>query len=115
MNAEELLANLRKIQEPKGYHFNRDLEITIFLLESLLANKDRYGYMACPCRLAKNDFEADRDIICPCDYRDDDLKDFGSCYCGLYVSNEFNEGKLRPQFVPERRPVEKCRTKTHSF
>ena len=64
--------------------------------------------MACPCRLAKEDREADKDIICPCDYRDEDVKEFGSCYCGLYVSQEWNEGKIQQQFVPERRPAEKC-------
>ena len=40
------------------------------LLEGLLTNKERYGYMCCPCRLAASDREADRDIICPCDYRE---------------------------------------------
>ncbi|MBF0200494.1 MAG: ferredoxin:thioredoxin reductase [Desulfamplus sp.] len=107
MNAETLYENLRKIQEPKGYFFNRDKDLVLELLDSLINNKERYGYMACPCRLASGDREWDRDINCPCEYRDADMDEFGSCFCGLYVSSELNEGKREACYVPERRPVEK--------
>jgi ferredoxin-thioredoxin reductase catalytic subunit len=107
MNAEELYQVLRKSQEPKGYYFNKDRRRVMELLEALLVNKERYGYMACPCRLAAGDKEADRDIICPCVYRVPDVAEFGSCYCNLYVSKEWNEGKIPHAYVPERRPPEK--------
>lgn len=108
MTASELYENLRPIQEAKGYYFNQDLEgMTLPLLESLLINKNRYGYMVCPCRLASGDREKDRDIICPCVYRDLDVAEYGSCYCGLYVSQAWNEGKIPHVTVPERRPPEK--------
>jgi ferredoxin-thioredoxin reductase catalytic subunit len=77
------------------------------LVEALLVNKARYGYMVCPCRLASGDRDNDRDIICPCDYRQPDVAEFGSCYCNLYVSKEWNEGKIEQAYVPERRPPEK--------
>ena len=108
MDVEKLYSMLKKVQEPKGYFFNKDLERTLDLMEGLIINKQRYGYMCCPCRLAKDDVDADRDIICPCDYREPDVKEFGSCYCGLYVSSEWNEGKVDHLYVPERRPLEKC-------
>lgn len=108
MDVQELFDALKKTQEPKGFIFNRDLEQCLALLEALLTNLKRYGYMACPCRLAKNDREADRDIICPCAYRPADLEEFGSCYCGLYVSSAWNKGEIPRGFVPERRPAEKC-------
>ena len=108
MDAKELQTTLKKIHEPKGYYFNRDEDKTIALLEALIFNRERYGYMACPCRLAKEDREADRDIICPCIYREDDVKEYGSCYCGLYVSSEWNDEKISHQYVPERRPADKC-------
>ena len=81
--------------------------IVFELLEALLLNKDRYGYMACPCRLAAGDREQDRDIICPCDYREPDVAEFGSCYCNLYVTAEWNDGRTPHEYVPERRPVDK--------
>jgi len=43
------------------------------LLSALLVNKERYGYMVCPCRLASGTREADQDIICPCVYRTPDV------------------------------------------
>ena len=65
-------------------------------MEALQLNRERYGYMACPCRIASGDREGDRDIICPCEYREADVKEFGSCYCNLYVSKEWNEGDASP-------------------
>ena len=102
--AEELYERLKKVNEPKGYYFNtKSGSLTMALLEGLLTNKERYGYMCCPCRLAASDREADRDIICPCDYREPDVKEYGSCYCNLYVSKEWNEGTVPNVPVPRRR------------
>ena len=107
MNAQELFEMLRKVQEPKGFFFNNDRERVFDLLEALLANKERYGYMVCPCRLAAGDRDADRDIICPCAYLEPDVAEFGSCYCNLYVSETWNQGEISEEYIPERRPPEK--------
>ena len=107
MDAEKLYESLKKIQEAKGYYFSNDTERVNDLLEALLTNKERYGYMVCPCRLASGDREADKDIICPCVYREPDVAEYGSCYCNLYVSREWNEGRIEHVYVPERRPPEK--------
>lgn len=107
MNAQQLYEQLRGIQEAKGYYFNKDKAGTLELLEALLANKARYGYMACPCRLASGDRENDKDIICPCVYRAPDVEEYGSCYCNLYVSEAWNEERIPHEYVPERRPPEK--------
>jgi len=104
---EKLYENLKKTQEPKGYFFNRDKERVFELLDALQVNRERYGYMSCPCRLASGDREKDSDIICPCRYREPDVKEYGSCYCNLYVSKEWNEQKIPHVFVPERRPPER--------
>lgn len=107
MDVEKLYEMLKEAQQKKGYFFNKDKKKVFELLEGLLLNKERYGYMCCPCRLAAEDREWDKDIICPCVYREADVKEYGSCYCNLYVSQEWNEGKIPAQFVPERRSVEK--------
>lgn len=104
MKPEELFEKLRPIQEKQGNYFNVDMDMTLPLLESLLTNKERYGRMTCPCRLAQEDYEKDKDIICPCVYREPDLKEFGACYCGLYVTKEWNDGTIEHNYVPERRP-----------
>ncbi len=104
---EKLYEYLKNLQEPKGYFFNADKEKVLELLEGLITNRKRYGYMCCPCRLAANDRQHDKDIICPCIYRVPDVAEYGACYCELYVSQDWNEGKIPHQYVPERRPPEK--------
>jgi ferredoxin-thioredoxin reductase catalytic subunit len=105
---QKLYEMLKQVQEPKGYYFSKDKGRVLELLEALLTNKERYGYMCCPCRLASGDRDRDSDIICPCAYRERDVKQYGSCYCNLYVSKAWNEGTIPHRYVPERRPPEKA-------
>ncbi|MDO9035455.1 MAG: ferredoxin-thioredoxin reductase catalytic domain-containing protein [Methanoregula sp.] len=95
---------LQKETNDSGYRLNPDVEFTKNLVAGLLKNERRYGYRACPCRLASGKMETDRDIICPCDYRDPDLNDFSACYCALYVSDDIASGRKVVAPVPERRP-----------
>lgn len=90
-----------------GYYLNPNPDFLKDLIEGLKRNEERYGYPSCPCRLASGNFDFDRDIICPCDYRDPDVQEFGACYCALYVRKDVFEGKTPLQPVPERRPLEK--------
>ncbi|UCF32065.1 MAG: ferredoxin:glutaredoxin reductase [bacterium] len=103
---EEAYRELIENASAGGYHLNPDRPFTMELVRSLLVNQERYGYMACPCRLADGQRERDLDIICPCDYRDPDLAEFGSCYCALYVSADIAEGRGQAGPIPERRPPE---------
>jgi ferredoxin-thioredoxin reductase catalytic chain len=79
-SGEQLYDMLKRIQEPKGYPFNRDKERVMDLIRGLITNRERYGYMCCPCRLASGNREWDRDITCPCTYREADVRQYGSCY-----------------------------------
>jgi ferredoxin-thioredoxin reductase catalytic chain len=90
-----------------GSYLIPDADLLQGFLEGLKTNEDRYGYPTCPCRLASGVLEYDRDIICPCDYRDPDVAEFGACYCRLYVNREVYEGKKELPMVPERRPLAK--------
>ena len=101
---DELYERLDQEAEAAGYHLNPDEEFTKGLVHGLLVNEERYGYWSCPCRLAEGDRQKDLDIICPCDYRDADLLEWGGCYCALYVSDEVLRGERELEPVPERRP-----------
>ena len=90
-----------------GYHLNPDPDFLKDLLEGLKRNEERYGYPSCPCRVASGKLEFDRDIICPCDYRDPDVAEFGFCFCALYVRKDVVEGKVPIHSIHERRPAEK--------
>jgi ferredoxin-thioredoxin reductase catalytic chain len=103
---ERLTRRLDAEAESAGYHLNPNKEFTRGLVEGLIVNERRYGYWACPCRLATGKKSEDLDIICPCDYRDADLAEYGTCFCALYVSQEVIDGKRKATRVPERRPPE---------
>ncbi|MHC1575009.1 MAG: ferredoxin-thioredoxin reductase catalytic domain-containing protein [Candidatus Methanogasteraceae archaeon] len=100
---EELHARLNKEAEESGYHLNPDANHAKDLVRGLLVNEKRYGYRACPCRLATGDEAEDLDIVGPCDYRDQDVEEYGACYCGLYVSESVIESEKSVAPIPERR------------
>jgi ferredoxin-thioredoxin reductase catalytic subunit len=103
-DVDDVFNTLKKEAEAGGYHLNPDPDFTKNLIRGLLKNDQRYGYRACPCRLASGRTSEDLDIVCPCDYRDPDLNEFGACYCALYVSGEIAKGARQAGPVPERRP-----------
>ena len=105
-DVDALFQKLGREAEASGYHLNPDAEFVRDLLSGLLQNEVRYGYMSCPCRLASGEAAGDRDIVCPCDYRDADVDEFGSCYCALYVSEAVAKREAQPESIPERRPDE---------
>jgi ferredoxin-thioredoxin reductase catalytic subunit len=104
---ESLYERLKKLQEPTGYYFNTDGTMAKDLLGQLLVTKSIYGSMSCPCRLTNGKLDLDKDIICPCVYREEDVNEYGSCFCGLYVSRARHDGDAPAVYVPERRPPEK--------
>ncbi|HYW83969.1 MAG TPA: ferredoxin-thioredoxin reductase catalytic domain-containing protein, partial [Spirochaetia bacterium] len=105
---ERVFRKLDEEAESAGYHLNPDTTFTLGLIEGMLVNERRYGYWACPCRLASGRKSEDLDIICPCDYRDADLSEYGACFCALYVSQDVKDGKRKARRIPERRPAEKA-------
>jgi ferredoxin-thioredoxin reductase catalytic subunit len=101
---DRLYNRLKKDAEDNGYHLNPDVEFTRSLARGILVNEKRYGYWNCPCRISSENKDEDLDIICPCDYRDHDILEYGACYCGLYVSEAIYSGKEAAHSIPERRP-----------
>ncbi len=108
---DRLYERLNLEAEAAGYHLDPDVEFTKGLVKSLIINERRYGYWACPCRLASGKRREDLDIICPCDYRDPDLNDYDCCYCALYVSEAARKGEKAIGSIPERRPPPEERKK----
>ncbi len=103
---DEILQYIERDAEASGYFPCPEEELLVDLIDGLAMNIERYGYGACPCRIASGIKTYDSDIICPCEYRDIDIEEFGMCYCGLYVSEAiFNDPSKLGQ-IPERRPPE---------
>jgi ferredoxin-thioredoxin reductase catalytic subunit len=77
---EAYYQKIKKEAEAGGYNLHPDPEIAKALVNGILVNQQRYGYGSCPCRLASGNAEEDRDIVCPCDYRDPDLNEYDACF-----------------------------------
>jgi ferredoxin-thioredoxin reductase catalytic subunit len=99
----ELFKRLNREARLSGYNLNPNIDFTKDIVNGLLINEKRYGYFACPCRLASGNKSKDLDIICPCDYRDADLNEYGLCYCNLYVSEKLLDRSQEIKPIPERR------------
>ncbi len=96
---------LKADAEKNGYRLNPDGDFVKNLIRGLLKNEQRYGYRACPCRLASGKKDEDLDIVCPCDYRDTDIEEYGACYCALYVNEAIAAGKTESRTHPRTPPA----------
>lgn len=103
---QSIIDSIKKNAKDNGYSICPDTQLFNDLIDGLATNTTRYGYGSCPCRVASGVKKYDVDIICPCEYRDADVDEFGMCYCGLFVNDEIknNPSQLGP--IPERRPRE---------
>jgi len=98
---------VRRTADHYKWELTGDEDFLSTLCQGLLTNYRRHGFFLCPCRDSWGDIEHDRDIMCPCDYCPEDLRDYGQCYCGLFLSKQFVDSSRTPGAIPERRPDEK--------
>ena len=98
---------VKQVAETQKWILNKDKKTFDDLIDGLVDNKINLGYQSCPCRLASGIRELDRDLICPCEYAPEDIKEYSACYCNLYMSPDFYEKGVDYINVPERRPVGK--------
>ena len=100
---EEARKFVFQVARYQGWEVNRDEKFLNDIIEGLQANYNRYGYYLCPCRDGDGDRQADKDIICPCDYNVPDQQEYGHCFCGLFLSKEFAASGKAVRQIPERR------------
>jgi ferredoxin-thioredoxin reductase catalytic subunit len=107
MNEKKSLEDVKKyverIAERKNWILNKDNDTFEVLIEGLHQNINHLGYYNCPCRDSENNNKLDNDIICPCKYANQDIQEFGYCYCSLYFDPSFDFSK-KIVMIPERRP-----------
>jgi ferredoxin-thioredoxin reductase catalytic subunit len=102
MDVEDYLKIFKRVAGNKGWKINPDDELVRSFAQGLIKNKERYGVAICPCRMATGKKEIDRLIICPCIYAEEDIKEYGRCYCGLYVSEEYIKAGMPEVLVPDK-------------
>ena len=102
-----MMEYVKQVAKTQKWILNKDKRTIDDLIDGLVENKINFGYQSCPCRLASGIKDLDRDLICPCDYASEDVKEYGACYCNLYLSSEFYQKGVDYINVPERRPIDK--------
>jgi len=103
---QSLIDTMKRNADDNGYFLCPDQQLFNDLIDGLSTNVARYGYGSCPCRVASGTKKYDVDIICPCEYRDADVDEYGMCYCGLFVSEKVKNDPSLLGPIPECRPQE---------
>ncbi|MBU1218158.1 ferredoxin:glutaredoxin reductase [bacterium] len=104
-STEEIDNYIKKLKtsvKNTSYNLTLDEELLTDLCDGLLTGEKSLGYPFCPCRENTGDRKTDLHAICPCIYREQDLAEYGMCYCGLYVSDEFISSGKKPFPIPDR-------------
>ena len=102
---DDVLKYIKQVAEKRNWNIHPNNDETLDLLvDGLTTNFNRIGYFNCPCRDTEEDIKIDRDIICPCDYAQPDIDEFGRCYCALYFDPKYDFSRSI-EMIPERRPI----------
>lgn len=101
---EDVHRFVTSVAHKQDWAVNPDQEFLRTVESGLQQNYNRHGYFLCPCRDGDGERERDRDIICPCVYNIPDQKEYGHCFCGLFLDKEFAASGQPVGQIPERRP-----------
>jgi ferredoxin-thioredoxin reductase catalytic subunit len=74
-----------------GWILNPDSRALDIVIRGLTRNCKKFGHPYCPCRLRSGDPEKDRDIVCPCIFHEDEVRDEGNCHCRLFFRPDKDE------------------------
>jgi len=89
---EKLIASIKKWAQAyaasEGWYLNEKDKQLDAVLKGLARNTVRLGEQYCPCRMRTGDVEKDKEIICPCIYHEDELKNDGNCHCRLFFRDK---------------------------
>ncbi|MBN2052382.1 ferredoxin:thioredoxin reductase [Candidatus Woesearchaeota archaeon] len=85
MGKEELIKELEKHALSNDLMLNPKKEAVDLIAEGLLRNEKKHGMRLCPCRLRDGTKERDLELLCPCNFKQDEswIKK-GCCHCGLF-------------------------------
>jgi len=85
---QEILESVMEYAKKHGYLLNPEDKKLENVIKGLARNKQRFGEQYCPCRIRSGDTEKDKQIVCPCIFHENEIKDQGSCHCNLYFRKD---------------------------
>lgn len=85
---EAILLWAQEYAASRGWRVNPNEKQLGAVIKGLARNTVRYDEQYCPCRMRTGDLEKDKEIICPCIYHEDEIRDDGYCHCRLFFGSE---------------------------
>lgn len=50
-----------------------------------------FGKRYCPCFEPSGDAQLDKKMLCPCEFIEDEIKEYGTCHCALFGSQDLDK------------------------
>ena len=90
MNEEEVKEVWRKFADNnEDFILNPDEKLVNMVAKGVLENEKKYGLKLCPCRLRDGKRETDLQLICPCNFKAQEVwTKEGRCWCGLFIKKD---------------------------
>ena len=72
--------------QKNDFKLSPDLQIIDNVAIGICLNEKDYGLKLCPCRLRDGSRNRDKELICPCNFKSQNMwKKESRCWCGLFV------------------------------
>lgn len=75
---------LEKYCEQKNYALNPSWMMLTNLKSNLCEMEATFGKRYCPCFEPSGDEALDKKMMCPCEFIDDEIAEYGTCHCALF-------------------------------
>ena len=75
---------MEKYCEQNNYVMNPSWMMATNLKSNLCEMEETFGKRYCPCFEPSGDKELDKKMMCPCEFVEDEIKEYGTCHCALF-------------------------------
>ena len=82
---------IQKYIMQKNYALNPSWMMTTNLKIWLSEMEATFGKRYCPCFEPSGNAQLDKKMLCPCEFIEDEIKEYGTCHCALFGSADLNK------------------------
>ena len=82
---------LEKYCEKKNYALNPSWMMLTNLKSNLCEMEATFGKRYCPCFEPSGDEVLDKKMMCPCEFIDDEIAEYGTCHCALFGPTDLSK------------------------
>ena len=75
---------MEKYCEQNDYAINPSWMMATNLKSNLCEMEATFGKRYCPCFEPSGDKELDKKMMCPCEFVEEEIKEYGTCHCALF-------------------------------